>query len=306
MKFSAFTLVLCLLLSCKESTKMKIEIISHQELTGIPSASGMVKLGEEYFVTGDDSPYLFSLDKEMNLKAQYPIYSLKKLDGDKFIKAEKPDFEAMEMLNDSQILVFGSGSKSPQRDVFLRITLNGKLKVEQFNISELYNNLKEMDIMDGAELNIEALAFNEGNLYLFNRGRNIIFTFDYTQLMSFLEKDTDFFEPKAKLYELPEINGIQSGFSGATIFNEKLIFTSSVEDTDNAYDDGEILGSFIGLIDIFEEKELQYVLIPNKVHPLKVETVTIDKVVSDKELIVMLATDSDGGVSELLKARIYW
>ena len=76
------------------------------------------------------------------------------------------------------------------------------------------------------------------------------------------------------------INGIESGFSGATIINDQsvIIFTSSVENTDNAYDDGEILGSFICTIDILDNKISntdKSVIIPDIETPLKVESITI-------------------------------
>ena len=96
--------------------------------------------------------------------------------------------------------------------------------------------------------------------------------------MSFIKGDAPFPIPKIKQYALPTINGIEAGFTGATAFkNEsKIIFTAAVENTDNPYDDGEILGSFIRLIDI-SHNEMNAILvtctIPNTADKLKVESV---------------------------------
>ncbi len=115
--------------------------------------------------------------------------------------------------------------------------------------------------------------------------------------------------PKIKQYHLPEINGIEAGFSGATRFIKKpaIIFTASVENTENAYDDGEILGSFIGMIDIENDKlsdSIQYTLIPALQEPLKIESVTVDGKSSQNHLKVILVTDSDGGKSKALSCEL--
>lgn len=98
-------------------------------------------------------------------------------------------------------------------------------------------------MMQGFELDIEGLAFDGDLLYLFNRGRNVIFSFSYQDFMAYCETGMNFPIPQTNLFYLPEINGLQAGFSGATTFPNKpyFIFTAAVEDAPNAYDDGPVI-----------------------------------------------------------------
>lgn len=290
-------------------TEFDIEIVSWQLIKDVPSASGMVKFNEDFYIIGDDSPYMFHLDKDFELLSKSLIHSPEKLRGTKIPKIDKPDFEAMEMISETEILVFGSGSKSPERDVCVFINIENEVSFEEFDISKFYSYIRNMEIMDGFELNIEGMTFKDGFLYLFNRGRNIIFSFSLNKFVEHCKTGVAFPIPKADLLILPKINGLQAGFSGATTFKEKpyFIFTAAVEDTPNAYDDGEIVGSFIGLIEIQKGKigsDFLIKQIPNPGFPLKVESVIIDKVKSKTQTDLILVTDNDGNPSEVIKLRM--
>ena len=287
---------------------MKISVLSHQEMKSVPSASGMVKFGDMFYAIGDDSPYLFSLNSDFEVTGQSLIYPTEFIENGRIDKAVKPDFEGMELIGDRTLLIFGSGSKSPQRDLCLEVELNGELMVNFYDLKEFYTILKDRDEMAGAELNIEATAVHDELIFLFNRSNNLIFEMNLNELLLYFKGESEIPTIETKKFSLPEINGIESGFSGATSIagTSYLLFTSSVEDTDNAYDDGAILGSFIGLFDLENENELLTVKIPNHDSPLKVETVTVDEIISDNEVGVVIATDSDGGVSEVLKANLSW
>ena len=119
--------------------KLDIEILNWQVLKGIPSASGIVKYNEDFFVIGDDSPYLFHIDPKFNLLSKKLIHSSGKLEGNIIPKFHKPDFEAMEMVSDTQILIFGSGSKSPERDVCVFVDIEKETTFKQIDISLFYN-----------------------------------------------------------------------------------------------------------------------------------------------------------------------
>ncbi|HLV40490.1 DUF6929 family protein [Xanthomarina sp.] len=292
-----------------QKTKLDIEILSCQILEDVPSASGIVKFKEGFYVIGDDSPYLFHLDNNFNILSESLIYSPKKLQGHRIPKIDKPDFEAMEMISDTEILVFGSGSKSPERNVCVLIKIGKEISYELYDISLFYKYLRNMEFMHGYELDIEALAMNGDLLHLFNRGRNIIFRFSYKDFITYCKTGINFPIPKANLFSLPKINGLEAGFSGATTFEDKpyLIFTATVEDATNAYDDGDILGSFIGLIEIKHGELADDFLIqhiPNPGFPLKVESVIIDKVISKTQTDLVLVTDNDGKPSEIIRLRM--
>jgi hypothetical protein len=128
--------------------------------------------------------------------------------------------------------------------------------------------------------------------------------------LRYLESDDSFPEFVIIPVNLPEIDGVKAGFSGVDINMKtgEIIFTASVENTADTYNDGEILGSFVGIID---PKKLvngyKPFCVPVKKHDdilkIKVESVTLLKSKNYKYKI-MLVTDSDGGVSEILKGNL--
>lgn len=292
-----------------DSNKLDIEILSLRILKDVPSASGIAKFKDGFYVIGDDSPYLFKIDKHFDLISKNLIYSSDNLQGSTIPKMDKPDFEAMELISETEILVFGSGSKSPERDVCVVVDIEKEIKYKEYDISLFYEYIRRMKVMDGYELDIEGLAMYGELLYLFNRGRNIIFRFPYNDFISYCKAGVDFPIPEVSIYSLPKINDLQAGFSGASTYGQKpyLIFTASVEDAPNAYDDGPVLGSFIGLIEINNgnlSDEIIIKKIPNPGFPLKVESVIVDKILSETESELILVTDNDGEPSEILRLRM--
>ena len=305
-------LLLILTLSGCSQNSLKMTLENITPIGHISSASGLVQLGQTIYIIGDDTPFLYSLDHHLQPKSELPIYSTSSMTGTKIPKAIKPDFEAMEALNDNEILVFGSGSLSPQRDILIHINLKHPDPVyAQYSLTEFYNTLKKMPQMEGVELNIEGLAISDTQLFLFNRSNNLIFSFPKNGVLDYLMSEGPFIQPQIYTYQLPEIGGIQSKFSGATYLPEasSLLFTSSVEDTDNAYDDGAVLGSFIGKI-IVEEDGLspffEQAQVTSEGKPLKVESITVEEVLENGKVKVICCTDSDGGTSVLLRATLSW
>ena len=106
---------------------MKITVLDIIKLEKIPSGSGIVKSGDTYYIVGDDSPFLFSLNKEFKVIAKTQILDPVNFSDERIIKSKKPDFEAMEMIGQNEIVIFGSGSKAPQRNIFIRILLKDSL-----------------------------------------------------------------------------------------------------------------------------------------------------------------------------------
>src|SRR5690606_20745831 len=140
------------------------------------------------------------------------------------------------------------------------------------------------------------------------RRKNVIFTVNYKDFLGFIENNSPFPEIKFAEFKLPDINGIEAGFSGATAWGKsKILITSSVEDTDNAYDDEEILGSFIGVISLDDNKineTINWVSIQNENKPLKIESIAVDNENSERDIDVVLVTDSDGDKSLILKGNL--
>ncbi|KEO74919.1 hypothetical protein EL17_04380 [Anditalea andensis] len=293
---------------------MNFKLSEITTLENIPAASGIGIHEKHMLIIGDNSPYLYLLDHTAKPLSKIPIYPLDNYKDGEIAKSIKPDFEALELVKgkvDDEVLIFGSGSKSPQRDIFIHVTLAEQPVIKTYNLVSFYNQLRDNKILRGYELNIEAVALYENKLMLFNRGKNLIFIYDYEEFLRFLNSKAPYPPPSVKELELPKINGFVSGFSGATVIPETstLIFTTSVEDTPNAYDDGEVLGSFICMIDLDRLDEgVKHFLIEDRNQPMKikVESVTVLNKISESKIEILLVTDSDGGESLLLKGHLIW
>lgn len=289
---------------------MTIEILNHKTIQGMMSASGILKHEEGFYVIGDDSPYLYSLNEDFKIISKTAIYPTSHFKN-RIPKSKKPDFETLELIENKEIITFGSGSKSPERDVFKRISLNNLEEVKSYIITNFYDFLRNLDILKNSYLNIEAVAYRNNHLYLFNRGTNLIISFLYNEFLSYLEEDATLPDLSINSYFLPKIKGLEAGFSGATTLRDHpyLVFTASVEDTPNPYDDGEIMGSFIGMIKI--ENDAPSSLLKSKILPitqesLKVESVTVKEEVTLGETIIVLVTDDDLTESHIIECRMLW
>ncbi|WP_227977364.1 DUF6929 family protein [Capnocytophaga felis] len=303
----------CLLAACLCSLniyaqkRMKIKIQKISNIEDFPSGSGLGANGEKLYAIGDDSPFLYVIDSDFQVENKISLLEVPTEDfkSNRIKKKKKADFETLEIISENELVIFGSGSKSPQRDVFVRVFLN-ESTIERYSISMLYTHLRELPLLKDLELNIEATAFSDGFLYLFNRTNNIIIKFDYQEFISYLKTEN---LPKIEIIQvsLPKIEGIEAGFSGATFFDKsKILFTASVEATDDTYNDGEIIGSLAGIIDISDfqkAKVTHYNFIPSE-NPIKVESVTILPSKSTRNTNVVFITDDDNGNTKLIKATL--
>ncbi|WP_324026354.1 hypothetical protein QSV08_02690 [Maribacter sp. BPC-D8] len=311
MKISIVIIALLLIVASCKKDSLTFEVANSQTIQNLPSGSGIVAIESGFYAIGDDSPFLYLINTEDEIISKTPIYATENVANGRIVKEDKPDFESLEVITENELIGFGSGSKSPKRDIFLHIFLESEIRVKTYNISDFYNNLRKLKVMENEDLNIEAVAFQKGQIYLFNRGKNLIFNFVYKDFLAYIKDSISFPKPIITEFHLPKINGVESGFSGATILKEesKILFTSSVENTTNAYDDGEILGSFIGTIDMEAANVLnsyEAVIIPNIENPLKVESVAIVDKIEPGEYKVVLITDDDKGNSIKIDGLIEW
>lgn len=292
---------------------MRCEVKSVRELSVVPSASGIEYIDQVYYVVGDNVPWIYALDPSYKRIAQYELGEYLTTEGGILPKAEKHDFEAMTQISwkgKSHLFIFGSGSKQPYRFQGKMINLKEKHKIQTYSLQALYDRIRDEAKLDPSELNIEAAAEVKGKLYLFNRGKNKLIVMHTDHFFAFIQEES--LELKMKVYsiELPEINDIRAGFSGATgdeKFN-RIIFTASVEDTEDWVKDGEILGSFVGVINL-ENLQQHYtpetaqIVGKDKKETFKVESIT--RVENKGDAIeCVLVTDNDGANSELMTVSI--
>ena len=110
-----------------------------------------------------------------------------------------------------------------------------------------YQDVYDLKTLLKTDFNIEGAIYNGESLFLFNRGngkskKNVVFTIQGKNLMNE-------FNILSNDYKLPKIKGVRSSFTDAILVDNKIYFLATAEDTNSTYNDGEILGSFIGCID---------------------------------------------------------
>lgn len=289
-----------------DSIRISLKVLNKQVLADVPSASGVAKWNNAYWCIGDDSPFLFKLDSQLQTLDTIAIFGTEQMVESRLDRCIKPDFEAMEPVSDKELLVLASGSFSPQRDLGVHIAFNEEVIVHTYQLTPFYDYLRNDSLLFGKELNLEGLAMAHGNLYLFNRGQNLIFQIVKNDFIQYLNGEKELPVYQVHKYTLPKLDSLEAGFSGASYCPEwdALLFTASYEAAPNAYCDGTIGGSLVGLIlmnDSVLGNDYAYTMLPTE-EPLKIESIAIDSVISAKEIQVIMVSDSDGGDSHYVKA----
>lgn len=291
------------------------EIINKITLDNIPSASGIEVVEDIIYIIGDDSPFLYCLNFEFKVINKIELFKTEHFTTGRIPKKLKYDFECMtklEIQGKKHLLICGSGSNSNREKAYL-VNIDDNYSVLEISLSELFKVIKtDLSLVKNNVLNIEGLATNKDNIYFFDREHNSIFYYHINPFIKYLIGETQEIPIYSfKKFELEGINDIKSSFSGADIFNNKIFFTSSVEDTNDAISDGEVYGSFIGYIEFDKTESLESIVKDSSVIMYneslfkgKVESISVYKEISKDEYLALSVTDDDKGGSELLELRI--
>lgn len=307
------TLLALTTFSASAQQNLHLELGAAQRNLQLPSASGIVAQPSGFFAIGDDAPALYQLDKQFNITARTQIKDYPLEPSGRINKKVKPDFEAHASVPQGKQLlhiVLGSGSKSGVRENSFVLSADGQYRHEQ-NLAPFYQQLKTAAAIQ--ELNIEGLALDGKQAYLLNRGNgggNIVFAVAQDSLIAHLQGKGDV--PKAiEVYrvQLPVVAKFEAGLSGADYWPQakSLVYTASVEATGDSYNDGQILGSFIGLIPLDQLKAGKTLDLSRSAVPLlnkqgqplitKAESLAIAHS-SDSRIDGGIASDNDDGSSE--------
>lgn len=290
----------------------------------LPSASGAAYTSSGLYVLGDDSPYLFQLNDSFQVIKKHVLFADSSgIDRGRLPKSTKPDLESMAQFKygrDEMLLLAGSGA-APTRSSAYLINLSEDMAVTQLDFTRFYTFLKRvLKLETNGQLNLEGMAMDEVYTYLLQRplgiSGNTLIRFDTNAFKRFLMFDGDI--PAAALYhfDLPKLGQTQAGFSGAYTLGDKLFFTASVEDSPSAVEDGEVLGSYLGMIDL---KALPYAT--NSAAPLavpmlklsnpdgsgyvgKAESLVVLPEQEQGKYKVIILSDDDQGHSELLQVQL--
>ncbi|WP_434997814.1 DUF6929 family protein [Vibrio scophthalmi] len=281
----------------------------------LPSASGVVVVDKKIFAVGDDSPWLYQLSPEFTIVEKDLIKEYPVRENGRIVKKVKPDFEALDNIEVSgkpSFVMLGSGSKLDVREWAFVISQDKQLKIER-SLKPLYKNLRvAAGYSAEQEINVEGLATSDDSAFIINRGNggsNVIFELDLETFQEYLAGAVDQVNDiKTYHVNLPVVEGFEAGLSGAAYWEEteSLVLTASIEATGDAYNDGEILGSYVGLIELDELStsktvDLSQNLIPlmegNKRLITKLESVAFTQQ-SDTAVSGVVASDNDDGTSE--------
>ena len=221
--------------------KLKLELLF--QIIGIGSASGLIYKDNALWIIGDNSGFLYEYhidSKEIN---RYPLIENM---SENILKKDKPDFEAITLLGED-LYIFGSGS-TEKRNKMIQVNAATKKIIASNEIANLYRVIQSFGKIKSEDFNLEGAIYNGKSWYLFNRGngisnKNIVFTIKGENL-------TDQFTILSNDYKLPKIIGVRTSFTDAILVDNTIYFLATAEDTVSTYEDGEVLGSIIGNIDL--------------------------------------------------------
>ncbi len=217
------------------------------DIPGISSASGIEFLEGQIYIVSDNSNYLYDYRITENLLNRHVLLPSPQME--RIAKPQKLDLEAM-VLREDRIYTFGSGSTAARERGF-SISRNDWHSTE-LDLRNLYSAMKKSVNISSSDFNIEGVAMH-GNSWLFlNRGngpagRNLIFKVDGDDLIN------DFMITCFDI-ELPQIDGLLFGFSGAAVLGDSLYFIATAEEGLSTYEDGEIGGTVFGKLDLINMK----------------------------------------------------
>lgn len=309
---TAVVLILTVITCGTMDRTIDLKIYSKKKLEHIPSASGTTVHDGHLYVVSDNQPWLFKSDFNGNLISKFRIIEKEDNQNEPIPKLLKPDFEALTKINlngEEKLLVFGSGSLSPQRNVLLLVGIGNNFKTSHYLLTGIYEQLQSY--LGDAPINIEAAVVYGEFLMLFNRQNNTMVRYNLEQFLNAVIHKAKLPTPELKKIILPKVKNATVGISGASMLpnSAMVLFTTSIEATDNPIDDGEIMGSYLGIMDLGENNnQIQSTLTPivkdDRVLKIKVESVVVTKTFSNKNFDIVMVTDNDAGVSEILAGNI--
>lgn len=223
------------------------------------AASGLVHLGDRYYVIADDDLSIGSLSEEGEDSRLDQIVPGTLPTDPKARKKKKPDFESLFWLSDPRLggeglVALPSGSK-PNRfmAVFIPLTKESTLNMDgiiRIDMGTFFNAILKQE----KELNIEGALVEQEHFVLFHRGntdndQNRFFEFKKSELIDLILGENK--KPlipieKSSTIDVGEIDGIKLTLTDMALFEGRRYFLAAAENTSNSIDDGEIKGTVLG------------------------------------------------------------
>lgn len=269
----------------------KIQLTLLFKIIGIGSASGLLYQNKMLTIISDNSTFLYEYQMDSKTVSKYPLTENPQ---ENILKKLKPDFEAIAQF-ENNLYLFGSGS-TENRNKMIQVDATTKQIIATTDLSNLYSGMQSFGEIKLEDFNIEGAIFNGFTWFLFNRGngisnKNIIFTIEGKNLngqIRILSND----------YNLPKIKGVSTSFTDAILVNNTIYFLATAENTNSTYNDGEVLGSIIGRINI-KTMEIEFTKQITDKH--KFEGITLFKK-SATAIEFLLCEDND---TDVLESTVY-
>ena len=261
------------------------------QIIGIGSASGLIYKDNSLLIIGDNSGFLYEYKMDSKDLKRHPLLENPK---ENTLKKDKADFEAITHFGDS-LYIFGSGS-TEKRNKMIQVNSSDKKIIATNNLADLYAVMQNFGAIKPEDFNLEGAIYTGESWFLLNRGNGIS---NKNQLFTIEGKNlTNDFTILSNAYKLPKIKGVRSSFTDAILVDDSIYFLATAEDTQSTYDDGEVLGSLIGRINL-KTMKIDFTQKISSIH--KFEGLTLYR--NSKEKIeFLLCEDKD---TEVLETEIY-
>ncbi|MDI5886342.1 MULTISPECIES: DUF6929 family protein [Flavobacterium] len=261
------------------------------QIIGIGSASGLIYKDNSLLIIGDNSGFLYEYQMDSKDLKRHPLLENP---TENTLKKDKADFEAITHFSDS-LYVFGSGS-TDKRNKMIQVNSIDKKIIATNDLADLYAVMQNFGEIKPEDFNLEGAIYNGESWFLLNRGngssnKNVLFTIEGKNL-------TNDFTILSNAYKLPKIKGVRSSFTDAVLVDNSIYFLATAEDTESTYDDGEVLGSLIGRIDL-KTMKIDFTQKISSTHKFEGLTLYTD---SKEKIEFLLCEDKD---SEVLETDIY-
>ncbi len=259
----------------------------------VRAASGLAMEGSQLIVIQDDASFLAVVTPSGVSAVKLP----RGLDGRRRFevslgnKLDKLDLESCVVVDD-ELWAFGSGSL-PIRDKVC-VVQHGVPRVRE--AGPLFNRIR--DLLGGA-VNIEGAARVHDELWLFHRGNTgpddqgpAVIRFDLPALRTWLAAEGAL--PAISSidgYDLGAVDGVRLGFTDAVADGDHVFYLATAERTPNAIDDGQIVGSQIGVI--HDGQVRAATLVAPDGAPVKAEGITLDRARPQHAWVALDCDDPD-------------
>lgn len=267
--------------------KIKLELFF--KLVGLGATSGLVIDGDSLFLISDNGSFLYEYHFQSSKLESIRLFENSQAN---LLKSEKLDFESIVKHNYS-LFLFGSGS-TEKRMTAVEYNLKNK-NINTIDLTPLFTQIKISTGIDSKNINIEGVVKYNKKWLFFQRGngtaaQNGVIQFENT----FINPTKMNFIPIV----LPQFNNVNATFTDAILVKDKIYFLATAENSNSTYEDGNVLGSWIGILNADTLQLEFYAQISNQ---NKMEGITLYKN-SKAEIEFLLCEDND---TDILEAAIY-